>query len=133
MKVINLHCKEIHYQTYKPFFGIGFQNDSNGWEIRLPYQTETFKGKMKIHTNNVTTIPGTSNAVHIFEGFFNFLSALEHYRTTKPAGTCIVLNSVSNLETIINTLEQYQNINLYLDNDQAGNQAAETIKADTRM
>jgi hypothetical protein len=121
------YCKEVHYQTYKPFFGIGFQNDLSDWHIRLAYQTKTFPGKIIIENGAVTTIPGNNQTVNIFEGLFNFLSALEYYHTTKPTGTVIVLNSVSNLHTIIDTLTDYQQINLFLDNDNTGNQAAETI------
>jgi len=46
----------------------------------------------------------------------------------KPAGSCIVLNSVSNLDAILNTLTDYQKINLYLDRDRTGIQAANKIK-----
>ena len=117
------YVQEAYYQVNeKQYFALAFKNDRGGFELRNKY----FKGSSS--PKAVTTISGHKQAVNIFEGFIDFLSALEHYHTTKPTGTCIVLNSVSNLELIINTLEQYQNINLYLDNDPAGNQAAETIK-----
>jgi len=117
------YLKEAYYQVNgKQYFALAFENDRGGFELRNKY----FKGSSS--PKAITTIQRTSNALHIFEGFFNFLSALEYYQTTKPAGTCIILNSVSNLESIISTLEQYQNINLYLDNDNAGELAAETIK-----
>lgn len=118
------HLQEAYYQVNdKQYFALAFKNDRGGFELRNKY----FKGSSS--PKAATTISGTSNAVHIFEGFIDFLSSLEHYRTTKPAGTCIILNSVSNLDTVIDTLEQYQQINLYLDNDNAGNQAAESIKS----
>lgn len=117
------YIQEAYYQVNgKQYFALAFENDRGGFELRNKY----FKGSSR--PKAITTIQGTINAVHIFEGFFNFLSALEHYRTTKPAGTCIILNSVSNLDTVIDTLSNYQYINLYLDNDQAGELAAETIK-----
>ncbi len=118
------YLQEAYYKVNdKQYFALAFKNDLGGFELRNKY----FKGSSS--PKAITTIPGTSNAVHIFEGFIDFLSALEHYRTTKPAGTCIILNSVSNLQTIIDTLEQYQNINLFLDNDNAGNKAVATIKS----
>jgi hypothetical protein len=125
---------EAYYTTYKeqvkPFFALAFKNDKGGYELRNGFKSEKFPNGFKGSSSPkaITTIPGTSNALHIFEGFFNFLSALEYYQTTKPAGTGIILNSVSNMEPVINTLEQYQNVNLYLDNDRAGELAAETIK-----
>lgn len=118
------YIQEAYYQVNgKQYFALAFKNDRGGFELRNKY----FKGSSS--PKAVTTISGHKQAVNIFEGFIDFLSALEHYHTTKPTGTCIVLNSVSNLETIINTLEQYQQINLYLDNDNAGNQSTETIKS----
>jgi hypothetical protein len=118
------YLQEAYYKVNdKQYFALAFKNDRGGFELRNKY----FKGSSS--PKAVTTIPGTGKVVNIFEGFFNFLSALEHYRTAKPAGSCIVLNSVSNLENILNTLEQYNHVNLYLDNDRAGELAAETIKS----
>jgi DNA primase len=122
-KAVN-YVQEAYYSVNgNQYFALAFKNDRGGFELRNKY----FKGSTS--PKAPTTISGHKQAVNIFEGFIDFLSALEHYHTTKPTGTCIVLNSVSNLEPIINTLEQYQQINLYLDNDQAGELAAETIKA----
>jgi DNA primase len=118
------YVQEAYYSVNgKQYFALAFKNDKGGFELRNKY----FKGSTS--PKAPTTISGHKQAVNIFEGFIDFLSALEHYHTTKPTGTCIVLNSVSNLETIIKTLEQYQQINLFLDNDNAGNQATETIKS----
>ncbi len=118
------HVKEAYYQVNgKQYFALAFENDKGGFELRNKY----FKGSSS--PKAITTISGTGKAVNIFEGFIDFLSALEFHKTTKPLNTCIILNSVSNLQTIINTLEDYQHINLYLDNDKAGNQAAQTIKS----
>jgi DNA primase len=121
-KAVNFVQEAYYSVNGKQYFALAFKNDRGGFELRNKY----FKGSSS--PKAVTTISGHKQAVNIFEGFIDFLSALEHYHTTKPTGSCIVLNSVSNLETIINSLEQYQQINLYLDNDNAGNQAAETIK-----
>jgi hypothetical protein len=125
-KAVN-YVQECYYHAYpgqtKAFFALCWQNIKQGYELH------NAKRKKYISGNGAPTIiKGTNKAANIFESMTDFLSALEHYRTTKPTGTCIVLNSVSNLDTIINTLEQYEQINLYLDNDNAGNQAAETIK-----
>lgn len=118
------YVQEAYYTVNeKQYFALAFKNDRGGFELRNKY----FKGSSS--PKAVTTISGHKQAVNIFEGFIDFLSALEFYHTTKPTGYCIVLNSVSNLDPIINTLEQYQQINLFLDNDKAGNHAAETIKS----
>ena len=121
------YVQECYYNAYpgqtKPFFALCWQNIKQGYELHNAKRKKYISGH-----GAPTIIKGTTASANIFESMTDFFSALEHYRTTKPAGTCIVLNSVSNLETIINTLEQYQQINLFLDNDNAGNQAAETIK-----
>ncbi len=118
------HVQEAYYTVNdKQYFALAFENDKGGFELRNKY----FKGSSS--PKATTTISGPGKAVNIFEGFIDFLSALEFHKTNKPLNTCIILNSTSNLDTIINTLQPYQHINLYFDNDTAGDQAAETIKS----
>lgn len=117
------YVQEAYYQVNgKQYYSLAFKNDKGGYELRNKY----FKGSSS--PKAITTIPGSRKAVSIFEGVFDMLSALEFYQVRKPAGTCIVLNSVSNLDAILNNLTDYQKINLYLDNDKTGTQAAQKIK-----
>lgn len=52
----------------KEYYGIGFKNDSGGYEIRNPYiKTSSAPKDIKTITNNA------KEAV-VFEGFFDFLS-----------------------------------------------------------
>lgn len=121
-KAVN-YVQEAYYQVNgKQYFALAFKNDKGGFELRNKY----FKGSSS--PKAITTIPGSRKAVSIFEGVFDLLSALEFYQVRKPAGSCIVLNSISNLDTILNSLTDYQKINLYLDNDKAGTGATQTIK-----
>ncbi len=132
------YVQEAYYTAYKeqvkPFFAIAFKNDLDGFELRNGFKSKRFPDGFKGSSSPkaITTISGPGKAVNIFEGFIDFLSALEFHKTNKPLNTCIILNSTSNLDTIINTLEPYQHINLYLDNDPpenpTGQKAAETIK-----
>jgi len=118
------YVQEAYYNVdRKQFFALAFKNDRNGHELRNKY----FKGS--ISPKAPTTIKNSPGALNIFEGFIDFLSALEYFNTRKPKFDTIVLNSVTNMDTILNTLEDYPQINLYLDNDDTGQQAAETIKA----
>ncbi len=122
-KAVN-YVQEAYYQVNgKQYFALAFQNDRNGHELRNKY----FKGSTT--PKAPTTIKSSPGALNIFEGFIDFLSALEYFNTRKPKFDTIVLNSVTNMDTIINTLEDYPQINLYLDNDNTGDQAAETIKS----
>jgi hypothetical protein len=116
--------KEIHYRMNgKNYFGIGFKNDSGGYEIRNKYS------KICLGKKDITTIKNDSDKVRIFEGFFDFLSFknVEEY-LEKESSDYIILNSVSMIHNIKNSIENYENIELYFDNDEAGNRAVEILK-----
>ena len=116
--------KEIHYQMNdKNYFGIGFKNDSDGYEIRNKY------AKICLGKKNITTIKNDSGNVKIFEGFIDFLSFknVENFLEKEPSNY-IILNSVSMISTLKNSLENYKKIELYFDNDEAGNRAVEMLK-----
>ena len=116
--------KEIHYRMNdKNYFGIGFKNDSGGYEIRNAYS------KICLGKKDITSIQNDSKSVRIFEGFFDFLTFknIENYLEKEPSDY-LILNSVSMVSKIRNDLDNYQNIELYFDNDEAGNRAVEIIK-----
>jgi hypothetical protein len=115
---------EIHYRINdKNYFGIGFKNDSGGYEIRNKYS------KICLGKKDISTIKNGSDSIRVFEGFFDFLSFknLESFLEKTPSDY-IILNSVSMVSNIKNALENYENIELYFDNDEAGNRAVEMIK-----
>ncbi|SUX43981.1 MULTISPECIES: toprim domain-containing protein [Chryseobacterium] len=115
--------KEIHYQMNdKNYFGIGFENDSGGYEIRNKYS------KICLGKKDISTIKDGLDSLRVFEGFFDFLSFknVETFLEKKPSDY-IILNSVSIISNIKNSLENYENIELYFDNDEAGNRAVEMI------
>lgn len=112
------YLRDVYYSFTsgkKPMFGVGFQNDKEGWAL------SSKMGKVNIgHTAPTTiTVPG-STVVNLFEGFFDFLSALEHYQLNAPRCTTIVLNSLSNIEQALPLLWTFTGVNAYLDNDQPG-------------
>ncbi|WP_052252055.1 toprim domain-containing protein [Kaistella solincola] len=116
--------QEIHYQMNdKKYFGICFKNDSDGYEIRNAY-TKICLGK-----KDITTIKNNSKSLLILEGFLDFLSFknIEESLENEPSDY-MILNSVSMINKIKNSLENYEKIDLYFDNDEAGNRAVEIIK-----
>ena len=116
--------KEIHYQMNdKNYFGIGFKNNSGGYEIRNKF------AKICLGKKDITTIKNDSKSVKIFEGFFDFLSFknIEKYLEKEPSDY-IILNSVSMIYKAQKSLEDYKNIELYFDNDEAGNRVVEILK-----
>ena len=116
--------QEIHYRMNgKNYFGIGFKNDSGGYEIRNKF------AKICLGKKDISTIKNGSKSVKIFEGFFDFLSFknIEKYLEKEPSDY-IILNSVSMIYKAQKSLEDYKNIELYFDNDEAGNRAVEILK-----
>ena len=116
--------QEIHYQmNNKKYFGIGFKNDSEGYEIRNAYF------KICLGKKDITTIKNNSKSLRIFEGFFDFLSLknIEKSLENEPSDY-MILNSVSMIHKIKNSLENYEKIDLYFDNDEAGNRAVEIVR-----
>lgn len=121
------YLKEAYYTTTnrtgqtKQYFALAFENDLQGYELRNRY----FKGC----TNKaITTLQAENKKVlNLFEGFFDFLSALQYYNITRPNYQTIVLNSLINIKDI--NLDQYEKINLFLDNDPPGQKATTEIQA----
>ena len=118
------YLKEIHYQINdKNYFGIGFKNDSGGYEIRNKYS------KICLGKKDVSMIKNGSENLKIFEGFFDFLSFKNIEKSlSDEKSDYIILNSVSMISKIKNLLKNYKKIELYFDNDEAGNRAVETLK-----
>ena len=116
--------KEIHYELNgKNYFGLGFKNDSDGYEIRNPYI------KLCLGKKDLTSIHNQSKTLRIFEGFADYLSfkVLEKSLEKEPSDY-IILNSVTMISKVKNQLENYQNIELFLDNDRTGDSATEILK-----
>jgi hypothetical protein len=120
--------KEIHYKINdKNYFGIGFKNDSGGYEIRSKYS------KICLGKKDISTVKNDSKLLRIFEGFFDFLSFKNVEKSLeKEPSDYIILNSVSMISNIAKSLDQYENIELYFDNDVVGNRAVEMIKNESK-
>lgn len=107
--------KQVHYKARsKDYFAIGFANDAGGFELRNPY----FKGSS---SKDITTVAGDSIRVLVFEGFFDFLTAIT-INNGPLNGEVIVLNSVGMKEKAAEKIRSTnpQAIELYRDNDAAG-------------
>lgn len=116
--------KELHYRMNdSKYFGIGFKNDSGGYEIRNKYS------KICLGKKDISSLKNGSDSLRIFEGFFDFISFknVESF-LEKNSSDYIILNSVSMISKIKNSLLNYDKIELYFDNDEAGNRAVEMIK-----
>ena len=125
------YVQEAYFiQDDKQYFALAFANDKGGFELRNGAgKNGGFKGC--ISPKSPTMIRGTSTgrSVNVFEGFFNFLSALVYFKTTVPRCDTIVLNSLAMLEATLPRLQQYEAVNAFLDTDKAGFTALQTISA----
>ncbi|MEI6060501.1 MAG: toprim domain-containing protein [Bacteroidota bacterium] len=121
------YLQEAHYSVKNydfEFYSICFKNDKGGYELRnTKYKSCT---SPKYYTSFL--VP-ERNELNLFEGFFDALSFLEYNQVKSFSENTIVLNSLSLLDQVIPLLAKYAKINLYLDNDQAGNDAVNKVKS----
>ena len=105
-EVASRYCKELHYDLHsKRYFAIGFPNDKGGYEVRNKFFKGCVapKGTTFIKAGNE---PGRE--CNVFEGFFDFLSAVT------------INQDAAEKDNLV--------LNTYLDNDEAGRKAVQTLK-----
>jgi hypothetical protein len=109
-------CVEVAYQVNgNSYYGIGFKNNAGGYEIR----NKNFKQSSS--PKDITTLRFGAGEVHVFEGFFDFLS----YRTLHPyaepgKADFVVLNGAGMFGRALPLLEAYERVGLWLDRDVTG-------------
>lgn len=116
--IANQYCREVSFRfREKKYFAIGFENRSGGYELRNIY----FKGSSS--PKDVTLLQHNSDVLTVFEGFFDFLSfqTIIQQSGLSIQSDFLILNSLSLFEKARPVLEGYSHIDLYLDNDPAGN------------
>jgi len=138
LAVADRFCNQIEYQIKdKKFVAIGFKNDQGGYELRSEY----FKGSSS--SKSPTLIKTGADMLAVFEGFFSFLSfqallaknasslsAFQQYKNSD----FLVLNSLAFLEKSRQKIESYKEVNLFLDNDNAGKEATfKTVAWSTKI
>ena len=120
-------CKELHFDTRgKHYFGIGFPNIAGGYEIRNPF----FKGCIAPKDISHFYAEEPKNVCFVFEGFMDFLSFMTLRRKENDGlrrQDYLVLNSVSNIQKALESLSHYENVQCFLDNDEAGRKAYQAL------
>ena len=115
------NCEEVRYRVRgKRYYAIGFRNRNGGLELRNRF----FKGC--IPPKDISLKRNGTDVCAVFEGFMDYLSAMQ---LGIIASDWLVLNSVSNVEKALQVLGDYQRIECYLDNDDAGRRALERLRA----
>jgi hypothetical protein len=113
------YLQEAYLRVYgKQVFALALPNDKGGYELRNPFYKGCAVAKAP------TTIAGRNpgGQVNIFEGFFDFLSALTHYKTDSFKNDSVILSSLWLFEEGYQNglIEKYSRFNLFLDNDRSG-------------
>jgi hypothetical protein len=120
------YTKQVFYNFRenpdRSYFGVGFQGDLGGWEIRNSYH------KYATSPKSQTTI-GEGKTLTLFEGFVNMLSAMAFFGVEQFEGTTICLNGLGILHRILPELNQYEKINCFLDHGTGGNNAMNLIRS----
>lgn len=130
-------CMELHFVSNgKPYFAVGFPNQSGGYEVRNPF----FKGcAVPKDITHIRQQGEPKSTCFLFEGFVDYLSFLTLRTKSSPQYPCldwqdyIILNSTSNLSKAMYPLADYEHIHCFLDNDKAGIAALQEITKEYGM
>ena len=119
--------KEVEYELNgKKYFGIGFFNNSGGFEIRNAY------AKICLGKKDVTLIENVNShkqEIVVFEGFFDYLTFRNLEKPNNPICDFLILNSTAMLFKVEEKLKQYNKISLFLDNDSNGKSVKAKIQS----
>jgi len=126
-ELVRLYASEIHYSIgNSSYIAIGHANEKGGFEVRNP----NFKGSLK--SKDISHFTGTEKTgkIAVFEGLFDFLALLQLHKIKEPPHDALILNSVALVDRACEYIEEqeFNELNLYLDNDEAGERAVETFK-----
>ncbi|MEB4760236.1 toprim domain-containing protein [Chryseobacterium indologenes] len=120
--------KQIDYEFYgRKYFGIAFENNSGGFEVRNTYT------KLCLGLKDVTLVRAGSeptSEIAVFEGFFDFLTFRNLENKLNSGCDCLILNSTAMLFKAEQILQEYPKILLFLDNDLNGKSVALKIRND---
>jgi hypothetical protein len=121
-------CVEVDFRMgTNSYNAIGFPTRSGSYELRNRW----FKGSSS--PKDISIIHRGPQTVCVLEGFIDFLSLQQTHdyelNRFKDQSSFIVLNSLSLLNRTLSTIHAYKQINLFLDNDNAGREAKENLTA----
>ena len=127
-EILNHNCQQVEYRLASnprmKITAIGFMNDNGGYSLR--------SSKTKISSSSfISTIKGPEDEngrVFVFEGFFDYLSYLAIRKEVSLPESVCVLNGVGNVSHALKVLANYREVNLFLDNDDAGRKCRDIIR-----
>jgi len=114
LEAVKHELKEVWYtKDDKLYFGIAFENDLGGYELRNKFY------KNCIGKKAITTRLNRSSTILVWEGWLDYISYLILNWSNQPEDH-LILNSTSMHESAISILKKYKKVLVYLDNDQPG-------------
>jgi CHC2 zinc finger/Toprim-like len=127
LELANRYCREIDFSIgSKIYTAIGFPNQSNAYELRNRW----FKGSSS--PKDFSFIDNGEKKICVMEGFMDFLSVLSfdggEIKQHSSNSNFLVLNSLRLVNRSLPLLQSHTEINLFLDNDPAAQQAKEILK-----
>lgn len=133
-EIIQMYTRKVSYYIGNNknaiHSAIGFPSGKEFWVLRGRSPKSKRCSGSDISLIDVTgtfTDQSSSDAVSVFEGFFDFLSFMMLNNWQTPMEDILVLNSVSNVDRALPVLEKYDFIHCYTDMDAAGRKAYQTI------
>jgi DNA primase len=120
IEVCRRYLVEVYYRiNEKKYFGVGFQNNKNQYEIRNKY------AKLALGQKWFTWINNRHKSIIVLESWSDFISLITQYPKCEKSKDFLVLNSLSMLSKADEVLNIYPEILFALDNDNAGSNASE--------
>jgi len=131
-EVLKGNCLEASIYAYEgqiePYRYIAWPNRTGGYELRNDSGGPYAKRGLLAKDISIVGDPAGSTCL-VFEGFFDYLSALTMGWLPRDGHSVIVLNSVSMVDKAIPILAGAGMVHLWLDNDREGHRAADKIIA----
>ncbi|WP_339835929.1 toprim domain-containing protein [uncultured Maribacter sp.] len=116
------YCKEVHYRFKgKPYFAIGLQNHTGGWELRNKYLKNCTSPK------DITLFQNGYDILTVTEGMFDLLSIVAHQPDLRQKSDFLVMNSTVLIQKAMQVFKGYSKIKLCLDNDSNGRLCTERL------
>lgn len=121
---VNCFARQVHYNFRgHRYFAIGLSNNAGGWELRNKFYKNSSSPK------SYSLFSTGKEMLCICEGMFDFFSLLTLYPSLPNKSDFLVLNSLAFIDHILNELQSYTKVCLYLDRDLAGTNASRKIQA----
>lgn len=120
------HCCEVEFSIKgRSYLAIGFATNSGSYELRNRW----FKGSSS--PKDITLLKADPDKICVLEGFIDFLSLRQlndhHLNRITNESSFLVLNSLALLNRSIPIIKNFRDVNVFLDNDHAGQEAKKVL------